>query len=179
MKKQIDWQNECEKIADDLAEEVCRKFTGNEQIFLDTCRPISAGAVYGLLEQKNLNDEYNTVVITYCIIDRKDIVLDKSVLYQAATKEMNNILKHPDWQVIEDDNDFRKFLREKAEWAVGTKLQHIFSAAACAAPDKYPQRKTHGHAVRKITLEDLKNEKTVSGLKNFDFALGSVPQKGK
>ena len=169
MSEQIDWKNECDKIANILADEICRKFAANEKIVLDMCRPINAGAVYGLLEKKYLNDELNTVIITYCVIDRKDIVPDRAALYQAAADRMDEILKHPDWQVIKDTDEFRTFLREKAEWAAGHELQYIFSEAACADPDKYPKYKTHGHAVKKRTLEDLEKEKIIPAecLKNF------------
>ena len=169
MNEKIDWKNECEKIANDLAEEVCRKFAANEKIVLDMCRPIEVGAVYGLLEKKYLNDEYNTVIITYSIIERSNIKLEKSVLYQEAADQMDNILKHPDRQEIKDADEFRTFLREKAEWAAGHELQYIFSEAACADPDKYPKYKTHGHAVKKRTPEDLEKEKIIPAecLKNF------------
>lgn len=149
MENQIDWMKECEKIATKLVEDVCRQFANNDEIKLDMCRPISCGVVHGLFEQEYLNDEYNTVIITYSVIDRKDIVLKKEDLHKAAADMMDDILKHPDWQVITDADDFRIFLRNRAEWAVGNELQRIFSETACANPDKYPKYKTHGHAVKK------------------------------
>ena len=155
MDRKIDWKNVCEDTANILVEDVCRKFANNEEIRLNMCRPISVGPVYGRLDEKYLNDEYNTVIITWSIIERKDIVLDKSHLYQIATDEMNGILKHPDWQNIKDPDEFRNMLREHAEWAVGIELQNIFSETACANPDKFKKYETHGHAVRRITQEDL------------------------
>ena len=155
MSEQIDWKNECDKIANILADEICRKFAANEKIVLDMCRPIEVGAVYGFLDRKDLNDEYNTVITTYSIIERSNIKLEKSVLYQEAADQMDKILKHPDRQEIKDADEFRIFLREQAEYAVGCRLQQIFSDTACADPDKYPKYKTHGHAVRKITAEEL------------------------
>ena len=118
MDKKINWKNECEKIADNIADEVCRKFADNEIICLDTSRPVPAGPVYARLSEKMLNDEYNTVVITYSLVDREDIVLKKEEVYQVAAAGMDDILKHPDWQEIKDADDFRIFLR-------GISLQYV------------------------------------------------------
>ena len=96
MNNEINRKKECEKLAEDLVSEVIRKFVDNEEIRLNLCRPIPSGAVYGLLKQEPLNDEYNTVVVTYSIIERNEIVLNKNQLYQTAFDKMMEIVHHPD-----------------------------------------------------------------------------------
>ena len=161
MNNEINLNKECEKLAEDLVSEVIRRFVDNEEIRLNLCRPIPSGAVYGLLKQEPLNDEYNTVVVTYSIIERNEIVLNKNQLYQTAFDKMMEIVHHPDWQEEKNSPDFPQILREFAEHAVGNLLACIFSETACANPDKYPTWETHGHMPDKNNKQKLTIRRTI------------------
>ena len=156
MDDRINWENEIKKIAEETSAEVYRKFFDYEMIDLNMSCHIRGKIVYGLLSEKRLNDKWNTVAITYCLIDRKDIVLDQNSLCKTALEVLQRILKHPDWQEIKDAEDFREFLRDNAEFAIGSDLKRIFAATARANPDKYPKYQTHGHEVKRWKSENSK-----------------------
>ena len=146
MGKQIDWTKECENIAAEMVEDVCRKFVGNEKIELHMTPTLKPGAVYGRLAHTLLNDKLHTVIVEYSIIPRSEIKLDKEVLYQIALDEMLKICAMECWQKYKASLEFANTLGDFAEHAVGEELDRIFSAAAVANPDKYPIWKTHGQA---------------------------------
>ena len=150
MENQIDWKKECEKIAAEIVEDVCKKFVNNEEINLALSRLIKPGDVYGLLARLPLHDEWNTVIIKYSVIPRGEIVLDKERLYKCALDNALDTANHPDVMEIADFAEHRRRISENAEWKVGTELQNIFSEIAVANPDKYPVKETHGHARPKI-----------------------------
>ena len=98
MENKINWTKECEKIAAETVEDVCKKFVNNEEIALYMSRPIHSDDVYGLLAQTPLNDEWNTVIVEYSVIPRSEITLDKERLYKCALKSALDIINHPDWK---------------------------------------------------------------------------------
>ena len=150
MENQINWTKECEKIAAETVEDVCKKFVNNEEIALYMSRPIHSGDVYGLLAQTPLNDEWNTVIVEYSVIPRREITLDKEQLYKCALKSALDTANHPDVMKITDFEEHRSRISESVEWDIGTELSAIFNQTATANPDKYPIWKTHGHARPKI-----------------------------
>ena len=150
MENQIDWTKECEKIAAEVVEDVCKKFVNNEEIKLYMSRPIHSGDVYGLLAHTPLNDEWNTVIIEYSVIPRSEIVLDKERLYQCALESALSTANNPDVMKITDFKEYCRRISESVEWSIGTELAVIFNQIAIANPEKYPIRKTHGHSRPKI-----------------------------
>ena len=150
MENQINWTKECEKISAETVEDVCKKFVDNEEIVLYMSRPIHSGDVYGLLAQTPLNDEWNTVIVEYSIIPRREITPDKERLYKCALKNALDTANHPDVMKITDFEEYRSRISESVEWSIGQELSSIFNQTATANPDKYPIWKTHGHAHPKI-----------------------------
>ena len=147
MDKSIDRLKVCKRIAIDLADAVCEKFAGNEEIKLAMTPLIKAGAVEGLLATTPLHDRWNTVIIEYAIIDRNEITLDKTMLRNCALERMLTVLERSEELKCKKSSNPVQILHGIAEHAVGKELLHIFSDAAVAAPGKYPIRKTHAHAV--------------------------------
>ena len=145
MSLMIDWEQKCKKIAFELAEDVCRRFFDNEEIKLNMHPTITSGPVYGRLSHRPLHDKWNTVIIEYSVIERKEIKLNKEFLQEVALNKMLEILARPDWQKHKESFVFTKTLSDFAEYAVGKEIFHIFSTTAVANPDKYPIWRTHGH----------------------------------
>lgn len=138
-------EQECEKIAAKETDEVCRKFINDEEIQLDLTIPIKPGPVRGLLKREPLHDKYHTVIFTYSIIPRSDIVLDRNRLYTAALKKALDTARNPYVMKITDDTEYRSRISEWVQWGIGRELERIFSEFACASPEKYPTCQSHGH----------------------------------
>lgn len=162
MSNPIPWEKKCEEIASELVEDVCRKFVNDEEIALHDCRNIAPGPVYGLSARIPLHDEWNTVNLEYSVIPRSEITLDREALYKAALEEMVQICRMECWQKHKNSPGFADILREYGEWAVGTELSAEFTAAAAAAPGKYPIRKNHAHTLPPLEerLNAIANGKT-------------------
>ena len=157
MNDQSSREQECEKIAAEETDEVCRRFVNDEEIHLNLTIPIKPGPVRGLQKREALHDEYRTVILTYSIIPRSDIVLDRNRLYAAALKEALNTARHPDVMKITDDTEYRSRISEWTQWGIGRDLEYIFSEFACANPEKYPTCQSHGHAYP-VKLEPISSE---------------------
>ena len=141
-------EKECKKIAAEETDEVCRKFVNDEKIELSLTIPVKQGPVRGLLKREALHDKYHTVIFTYSIIPRSDIVLDRERLYAKALEKALDTARHPYVMKITDETEYHNRILEWVQWGIGTELKRIFSEFACAAPEKYPTCQTHGHAHR-------------------------------
>ena len=145
MEKTIDWSNECEKIAAELVDDVCRKFVDDQEIKLYMSRPIGQGNVYGLLAKTPLYDEWHTVVIEYSVIPRCEIRLDRERLFKRALEDALSAADHPDIISITDIYKHRRRISNRTEWGIASELSAVFSETAVANPEKYPVYQTHGH----------------------------------